>query len=130
MSQTWICKKGCEQGGVISISPVEVSKTAKAYGISTEMARMEIAIHELEHERDATSAALALRRAPRGVKPGATDVKREASYFGFIVALEAQANGLQLGVLGPGIQSNLFASMLNFSKTLTGSPQSLVFRMP
>jgi len=121
-------QQGVDKGGVISISQAEVSKTARVYGISTEVAQMEIAIHELGHERYASSDALAFSSTAAGREAWCYRREGEASYFGFTVALEAQANGLQLGVIGPGIQPNLFASMLNFSKTLTGSPQSLVYQ--
>lgn len=65
-SYTAKVQQGVDIGGVISISPAEVTKTARVYGISTEMAQMEIAIHELGHERYASSDALAFTSSPAG----------------------------------------------------------------
>lgn len=119
---------GVNLGGTIKISPNDVNAAAKKYGLSSEMAQMEVAIHELGHERYAAKDALAFDSTIAGREAWCYNREGEASYFGFTVALEAQANGLQLGVLGPASQPNLFTSMLNFSNTLNSNPQSLVYQ--
>lgn len=119
---------GINQGGTISISPADVSQTAKLYKMTTNMAQMEIAVHELGHDNYAAKDALAFTSTVSGREAWCYSREAEASYFGFTIALEAQANGVQLGVLGPQGQPNLYTSMLSFSQTLTGNPQSLPYQ--
>jgi len=120
---------GVNVGGKINISPKDVSATAKAYGISTETAQTEIAIHELGHEYYAAKDALNYQSTAAGREAWCYNREGESSYFGFLVAVEAQANGVQLGVLGPSSQPNLLSSMLSFSQTLSGNPQSLTYQL-
>lgn len=57
---------GVNLGGTISISPVDVKQTVKLYRITTDMAQMEIAVHELGHDNYAAKDALAFTSTVAG----------------------------------------------------------------